>query len=302
MINRNERGYNLDTALILRKNYDENRIMSETEIHQLLSESKLIKKISETQIKKPLPVIWNLIALSEIPYSYRLNHTEKVINYINEQLFTGEGYGLTGKNEGLLPCYNSMIAEAMIKLGYSHFKQVEASIDWIKKYQLFERDSKSTWPYKGTEKYGGCFKSVPCFIGVVKALKALAYYNKATDGENKECKTLLEKGMNYVLSHQLYQRRSTGDPINHHILDMAFPPSYQLNIIELLELAYITGNIQAPQCQSGIAYVTSKRKKEGYFKINYTYKAEGFVSFDKKGDKGEWITYLLDKYLGSAVI
>jgi hypothetical protein len=31
--------------------------------------------------------------------------------------------------------------------------------------------------------------------------------------------------------------------------------------------------------------------------LGYIYKADGFASFDKRGKNGEWVSYMLDKYL-----
>lgn len=192
-----------------------------------------------------------------------------------------------------------MLVEAFSKLGYAQSESVQNALNWIKKYQPFERNSSSGWSGKGVLKYGGCLKSTPCFIGIAKTVKALVSYNLATQEADHQVTELIAKGMDYILKHELYQRLSTHTPINNHILDFAFPASYQLNILELLELAHLTGNIKRPECKSAIDYVNSKRTKDNYWKINYIYKADGYVSFDKRGRKADWLSYLFGRYVAT---
>lgn len=120
----------------------------------------------------------------------------------------------------------------------------------------------------------------------------------ATTGHrDRQTASLILKGMDYILKHELYKRLSNGEPINNHILDLAFPASYQLNIVELLDLAYTTGNMKHPSCQNALDFVKSKKIKDGYWKINYVYKSDGYVSFDQRGKKADWLTYFLERYL-----
>ncbi|AMP20841.1 hypothetical protein AZF37_06335 [endosymbiont 'TC1' of Trimyema compressum] len=108
---------------------------------------------------------------------------------------------------------------------------------------------------------------------------------------------MINEGLNYVLKHELFKRLSSDEPVNNHILDLAFPQSYQLNIIELLELVFNTGNIENEACKSGINYIMSKQKKNGVWRINYVYRGEGYITFDKRGKDGEWLTYILNKII-----
>ena len=283
----------MDTALVLRKKYDSGYYFSAEEIVELQRNSELLKLLTESFIEKSMFAIWRVIALSEIPYSKNSKYTQDLVAYIERYLGTANGFTLSGKETDLLPCYNGMLIEAFSKLGLSDSQYVKAGIEWIMKYQPFNRDSKSCWEGKGVLKYGGCLKKVPCFIGIVKSLKALVAYSYTinnNNNNNKEINQLIDESMKYVLKHELYKRLSTEEPINSHILDLSFPQSYQLNIVELLELAYMTGNIEDKACESGLNYILTKQKKNGSWSINHIYKGEGYLSFDKRGTDGEWLT------------
>lgn len=286
----------MDTALELRIAFDNGHITSCEEAQRLLKASELVGKLTETFEKKPLFAVWRLIALSEIPYANSLDYTGQVVEYITESLSTPQGFSLTGKETDLLPCYNAMVIEALSKLGCAALPAVQNAVAWIKTNQPFERNAHVLWDGAGIKKYGGCLKATPCFIGVAKSVKALVAYDKATKGQDKQLPSLIAKGMDYLLQHELYKRLSTKEPITGHILNLAFPASYQLNLVELLELSYATGHIKNANCQSALDYIKNKKTKDGYWKINYVYKSNGYVSFDERGKKAEWLSYLLGKY------
>ncbi len=287
----------MDCALILRQNHDLDIEMVDQEIDDLLSSSDLIFEITSQSTTKPLPMIWKLIALSEIPYSSRLAYTQHLIQTVEHTLFTGYGFALSRKKQDMVSCYNAMVIESLCKLGYAHLDSVKKGVEWIIQYQPFDRNDASQWNEPGVKKYGGCFKQTPCFIGVVKSLKALVQF-RLHGYQSNEIDAVIEKGMDYVLKHRLYKRLSNGEPIYKHILDIAYPASYQLNVMELLELAYLTQRIDDPMCDELKAYIDSKLTKWGYWKTNYIYKAEGYTSFDRRGKKAEWVTYLIKHYLG----
>lgn len=287
----------IDTALQLKKFELEHINVSDKDIDNYLEQSKIVNKLVSEFQPKTMFIIWRLIALSEIPFSYRLSYTKKVVKFVEDHLACEVGFTLNGKADNMLPCYNAMIIEAFCKLGLSDHASVKAGIEWIKRYQVFDRETKTTWKGKGIQKYGGCFKSVPCFIGIAKNVKAIAYYNHVTKMKDAMLIQLEKKGMEYVLNHHLYQRLSNGMPINNHILLLSYPASYQLNIIELFELAWLTKTMDDERCKEAKEYVAQKQIASKEWKIDYAYRASGYMTFDQKGKKAEWVSYLLSTFL-----
>lgn len=287
----------MDTALLLRMYYDQGKELSHNEILELLNSSQIVAELTSSFERKPLYAVWRIIALAEIPFAKELEYTAQLVEYIQNYLSTPYGFTLTGKESDLIPCYNAMLLEAFSKLGYEELEVAQRAVEWIKEYQPFERNVPAYWEGKGVKKYGGCIEATPCFIGVAKAVKALTFYNKAVNNSDNKVAGLIEKGMDYILAHELYKRLSNGQPINKHILNIAFPASYQLNIVELLEITYLTEHIRNSRSKSAIDYIRGKRTKDGFWKTNYIYKADGYISFDKRGKRGDWLTYLLEKYI-----
>jgi len=287
----------MDTALFLRINKDKGVSFSQNKTAELLEQSVLFSKLIKEPVKTSLERVWRIIALSEIPGSENHVYTQELFYEINNTMFTGSAYSLTGKEEDMLPCYNGMVVAALCKLNLID-SNVSTAVNWILRYQPFNRTTKSTWQGKGTQKYGGCYKDVPCYIGLVKSLDALVEY-KNNSGES-EVDGVISEGLEYVLSHKLFKRLSNGEPITKHILDLSFPPSYHLNLVDLLLLMKKTNLLQDPRVSDGINYIQSKRKSEDSWKVSFIYKGKGYIPFDLRGKKAEWLSYLfkniLDKY------
>lgn len=287
----------MDSALLLKMEFDKRRNLTDETISSLLNSSELIETLTMNFSKNSLYPIWRLLALSEIPYTGRLKYTQELLQYIETTYATTDGFSITGKSADILPCYNAMIVEAYSKLGFVDNHYVKRAVEWIKNFQIFDRGELTSWSGIGVTKYGGCLKSTPCYIGIAKSIKALLYYHNASAIQDEKIREIIRKGTDYLLNHNLYQRLTNNEPITKHILDIAYPQSYQLNIVELLDIAYLTNNMNDFRVKQAVDFINSRKTKVNDWKINYIYKADGYISFDKRGRKGEWVSYLLEKYL-----
>ena len=286
----------MDSALELRIACDSNQLVSQKDAIGLLSCSKLVNKLTSEFIPNNTFSVWRLIALSEIPFTYNLDYTKKVLEYVTKNMGTEYGFSLFGNVDNLLPCYNSMLIEAYCKLSLSNHILVKNGIEWILKYQPVNRTSKSSWDKKGVKKYGGCFNDIPCYIGVAKSVKALQSYIKTTNNKkNLRINKFIEEGVKYILSHKLYMRQNENRPIFKDILSLSFPYNYKLNILELLEIVSGANKLKSRNCIDAKEYLNSRRMGNGFWKTDYNYKAKGYISFDNRRGNGEWITHIINQ-------
>ncbi|WOO86674.1 hypothetical protein RZE82_06035 [Mollicutes bacterium LVI A0039] len=123
-----------------------------------------------------------------------------------------------------------MLLEAYTRLGLADSLEVQNALNWIKKHQVIDSNERTTWTHDSICKYGGCMKETPCYIGIGKMIKALITYAEFIDHQDEEVEALIQKGMNYILSHNMYQRLSNGKPISKHITDIMFPGAYMLTV------------------------------------------------------------------------
>jgi hypothetical protein len=277
----------------LRQKIDNKEKILKEEIIKMLETSDLVQLLTEELPASRLFAIWRVLALAEIPYAIELDYTKKLIEYINTNIATEYGFSYTGKIDNIVPCYNAMLLEAYCKLSLYDSQEVKNAITWIKKYQLFERNQETTWHEDGIKKYGGCLKSIPCYIGIGKVVKSLFWYCNYVD--DKESKELAFKGLEYMKKHSFYKRLSNGKEIYNHITDFAFPQSYLLNVVDLAEVTYL-GNVKYEEKKDLIDFIKSNQNSNGYWKNNYIYSGKGYISFDGKKKNSEFLAYVLNKY------
>ena len=287
----------MDTALILRIAHEKNEYLDNNEIAHLLSQSKLVGKLTGDFVDHPLFAVFRVMGLSEIPYIERLPYTKKIIDYINRNIATTEGFSCLGGVEEIVPCYNAMLLEAYCRLGFSDSKEVKVALRWIEQYQLFKRNQTTPWPYKGICKHGGCLGKTPCYIGVGKTVRALVTYMECAKCVDRKAESLLMQGTDYMLRHNMFQRLSDGRPISPHITDIMFPQNYALYLTDLI---YIVGKRQltaTEDCESLLDLLQEKQIQVGQWKIDYLYNYKGYVGFETRRKASEWISALFQIWL-----
>ena len=288
----------MDSALILRLAMEKGESLSETEIDGLLNQSLLVAKLTRDNSSERLANIFKLVGLSEISGSQRLRGTQQIVKFINQEVATSEGFAYTGDLGGIVPCYNAMLLEAYVRLGMAQSPEVVRGLNWIKKYQLFERNQTSSWQGKGICLHGGCLKATPCYIGVGKTLRALLTYQEYTANRDGEVANLIAKGLNYMLDHQLFLRRSTNQPISPHITDMMFPQSYCLSLMDLVYIVGKSNSQKDPRAQALMTLLAKKDLGNRQWKIDYIYRYKGYLAFDNRRGPSPWVSELSNIWLG----
>ena len=280
----------MDSALVLRMKVDQNKEISDS--FDYLDHSDIIKNYAKMTKLKPLGKIFALIGLAEIPYAEKLPITQELLAFVNQNLSTSEGFSFTGKLEEIVPCYNAMLFEAYCRLGLGKSSEAQNALQWIKQYQVFDRQQKTTWPHKGICKFGGCMMKVPCYIGIGKTMRALLTYQEKVDPHDEKVNALIEQGVDYMLQHNLYQRLSTGHPISPHITESMFPQSYVLSLTDLVYIIEKSQHTTDPRAHDLLQLIHQKKTKTGGWKIDYIYKYAGYLPFENRRKDSEWITYL----------
>lgn len=286
----------MDSALALKIELDSGRAVSEREAIKQLKQSELVTRLTADMVEKPLFYVWRLICLSEIPYAQHLDYTKNLIDRVYEKLSMDAGFSLSGDERQFLPCYNAMLVSAMCRLEEADSQQVACAVEWINRFQPMERGVTVSVPGIRFDRYGGCFNNTPCYIGVSKSVFALFDYQQATGNRFSEQK--IEQGIEYILSHGLVYKIHHPEPITQHILDISFPETYHVNIVELIRFAARLKRLNDPRIKPSLDYLLSKQDADGCWKIDYRYKSEGYIAFDKARKTADWVTYVIRSALG----
>lgn len=259
---------------------------------EYLNQSEIVQRYSEMTDLKPLGKIFALVGLAEIPYAEQLPLTQELIAFVNQHLATSGGFSFTGKMEEIVPCYNAMLLEAYCRLGLGKSTEAQNALNWIKQYQVFDRQQKTSWPHKGICKYGGCMKNVPCYIGIGKTVRALLTYQEKVDPADDKVNEMIRRGVDYMLQHKMYRRLSTDQPISPHITESMFPQSYVLSLTDLVYIIQKSQSADDPRASELLQLLHDKQTKTSGWKIDYIYKYNGYLPFDNRRKDSEWLTYL----------
>ncbi len=286
----------MDKVLELKQKYDAGEITNYQQSILFFENSELLKELL-ADFDFNIPNLLNrLIEFSEIPFTSEIEKVKLWVDKLADLSFCGNGFSLTGNTDDILACYNSMITSVLIKMNYKNNERISKGVEWILNYQNFERGLENKWQGSRIQKYGGCMKQTPCYIGVVKALITLTEYKKSRFYEkNEKVEKKLAQGIEYILAHNIFQRKTNGKPITKDITKLTFPFSYKTNLIEILRLLKDNNQLTDPRCKFAIEFLNRKKQKNGFWKINSSYLQKSWVEFDKPKENGLWISYEIKK-------
>ncbi len=241
--------------------------------------------------------VWQLIILAELAADGNDERIKKACEFIlaNSQDRKSGGFSAWlsvrlggGRYSGVLPCLTGNIVWSLIRLGFLDDERVKRGIEWIVKYQRFD-DGEAwpprVWPYK---KATSCFGKHSCHMGVVKSLKALAEI--PTDKRSKEATETVEKGVEYMLKHQIHKRSHDLSRVSKPgWLRFGFPLMYQTDVLEVLDILTKLG-YKDERMKEAVNLVVSKQNEQGMWKLENTFNGRFQVSIEKKGSSSKWIT------------
>lgn len=288
----------MDEILELKQKYDADEIQNKQQSIEFLKNSELTKKLLTDFNFDVLNLLNRLTELSEIPLTSEIEKVNLWVNKLADLSFCDDGFSFSGKSDDILSCYNSMITTVLIKMKYGKIERISKGIEWILKYQNFERGLQNKWKGSRIQKYGGCMKQTPCYIGIVKALITLTEYKKSKYYEtNEEVEKRLSKGLEYILDHNVFQRKTNGKPITKDINKLTYPFSYKTNLIEILRLLKDNNLLLDPRCEFAIEFLNKKKQKNGFWKINSSYLPKSWIEFDKPKENGLWVSYEINRLI-----
>ncbi|MFX1574503.1 MAG: hypothetical protein ACFFB0_17315 [Promethearchaeota archaeon] len=296
---------NEDSALTLKKAYENGETITLNEAQKMLEQSELVEKLLEPPKRSPETFVgirayeWRLLELSEIPFTNTLGKVQNWIELLVDKSYIKEGFSLEGNVDNLLACHNAMITNILLRMEYEDKEKIDAGIDWILKYQSVERGKECNWPGKDLyTRFGGCMRKTPCYYSVVKSMVTLTEYKKRF-GESKELNNKLKQGLEYILQHRVFKKLSTDKPIEDSIILNFYPYTYRSNIIEILLLLKVNGLMEDKRCKDAIEILKKKQRSDGYWQADTSYMKSAWIDFDIPKKPGLWISYIIGELLNN---
>jgi hypothetical protein len=241
--------------------------------------------------------VWQLIILAELGADGNDPRIKKACEFIleNSQEHKSGGFSAWlsvkvggGRYSGVLPCLTGNMVWSLIRLGFLEDPRVQRGIEWIVKYQRFDDGEAwppKIWPY---EKATFCFGKHSCFMGVVKALKALVEI--PADKRSVAAVDTLNRGAEYLLKHHIYKKSHDLTRVSKPgWLMLGFPLMYQTDVLEILGILTQLG-CRDGRMREAVDLVVSKQDELGRWKLEGTFNGRFHASIEEKGSNSKWVT------------
>jgi hypothetical protein len=240
--------------------------------------------------------IWQLIILAELGADGKEEKVRRACEFVlgisQGRQSGGFSYLGTSKEGGfhyaVLPCLTGNMVWSLIKFGYLENPRVQHGIEWISKYQRFddgEGRAPKGWPYDKREQ---CLGKHTCYLGIVKALKALAEIPEARRTAN--VKHVISKGAEYLLCHHLFKRsHNPSQVIKPKWTRFGFPLMWDADALEMTGLLTKLG-YRDSRMQEAIDLILSKQDDQGRWTLEETFNGRFQVNIEQKGKPSKWVT------------
>jgi hypothetical protein len=242
--------------------------------------------------------VWQLLILAELGADSDDEKVKKACEFIlnNSQDSMSGGFAHSasvkkggGRHSEVIPCLTGNMVWSLIRLGYLDDPRIKQGINWITSYQRFDdgvQEAINGWPYDRLK--AGCFGKHTCYMGAVKAFKALSEIPE--DKRSVDIKNMVEKGAEYMLIHHIYKKSHDLNLVSKPgWLKFGFPLMYQTDALEILGILTQLG-YKDERMQDAVNILISKQDDKGRWNLENTFNDRFQVNIEKKGKASKWIT------------
>jgi hypothetical protein len=241
--------------------------------------------------------VWSLIALAESGAT-RNTQIEAQCEYLFEhsQEMGAGGFAMNnaakkggGRTSEVIPCLTGNMVWSMIHFGYLEDARLQKGIDWLTRYMRFNDGVETDPQVPPYDRYEICWGRHTCFMGVVKALKALSAIpeEKRTDDINRT----IQKAAGFLLIHHIYkQSHNPNRTAKPGWLKFGFPLMYQTDVLEILDILTALG-IKDSRMDGAVNLVASKQDDAGRWRMENMYLSDRLlIPFGWKDTPSNWLT------------
>ncbi|MBB5874320.1 hypothetical protein F4553_007754 [Allocatelliglobosispora scoriae] len=169
------------------------------------------------------------------------------------------------------PCINGRTVETGVYFGIE--------VAPIVQRLLGERLADGGWNCEA--EHGSVRSSVDTTVNVLDGLLAFEQATGGSDGVREARRS----GQEYLLERALFRRRSTGEVVNPHYLDFAFPYYWHYDVLRALDYFRRSGAARDPRMAEAVAVVRSQQQPDGRWLLGRVH--PGRVCFALEGGVGE---------------
>jgi hypothetical protein len=224
-----------------------------------------------------VPTLYTLLLLRSVGVDPTEPAVQTTLDRLEEGFRWDEEFGKNSFFAGEVePCING----GTLALG-AYFKRPSRSLaDRL----LAEQLQDGGWNCEAPKSARSSFHTTIC------VLEGLLEYERAV-GSVPELAAARRRGEEYLLSRDLFRRRSTGAVANLDFLQLAFPPRYHYDVLRALD--YFRDARARPDARfaDAVNIIENRRQPDGRWHLDATYQEVLAVPFDEsKGEPSRWNT------------
>jgi hypothetical protein len=189
----------------------------------------------------------------------------------------GINYGWRGGSE---TCITGMVLSIL-----AHFRYDDSRLNTIAKHLLTAQMADGGWNCR--RPMGATHASMHTTISVLEGLHLLELHlETGVDA----LRIAQRRGREFLLAHRLFRSHRTGNIIKSDFTRFVFPPRWHYDILRALDYFQAVDAPRDPRLSEAIAIVRSRRRKDGHWPLEYSYKGRTYFALERTGAPSRWNT------------
>jgi hypothetical protein len=124
-------------------------------------------------------------------------------------------------------------------------------------------------------------------ISVLEGLRLLELHRGR---DVRSLRAAQRRGREFLLVHRLFRSHRTGNVIKSEFARFAFPPRWHYDILRALDYFQAVGAPRDPRLSEAIDIVRSRRREDGRWPLEYSYKGKTHFQLERIGAPSRWNT------------
>lgn len=189
----------------------------------------------------------------------------------------GINYGWRGRSE---TCITGMVLSIV-----SHFRYDDSRLNTIAGHLLKAQMPDGGWNCR--RPLGATHASMHTTISVLEGLRLLELHRGS---DVRALRVAQRRGREFLLAHRLFRSHRTGCVIKPEFTRFAFPPRWHYDILRALDYFQAVGAPRDPRLSEAIDIVRSRRREDGRWPLQYSYKGKTYFNLERVGAPSRWNT------------
>lgn len=205
--------------------------------------------------------------------------TQKACRILLEQGLRRDG-GVNFGSDASETCVTGMTLSVA-----SYFECNDDRLEVITEHLLKQQMSDGGWNCR--RRRGATHSSLHTTISVLEGLHQYGLQGRV---RCKEARAAQIGGREFLLAHRLFKSHRTGNVIKPEFKLFVFPPRWHYDVLRALDYFQAVGARHDSRLADAIALVESKRRADGRWSLENTYRGKSFFAFERRGYPSRWNT------------